>query len=216
MKGILMLVAQAFFQSLIGSITGWFEKKNAKENEFRMVALEHQKKSVIEATNVQIAVEKAQVNVKPVTTRAEALKALGLAPVLIFALMLPGCGKISITSSAESNKPVIRTKKKDAKLLDGPEQLTEREQRLIQYIGELRNGIGEYNKWAVQSNVKNGFPAGDSSPEGWEVLMPLPTVQEPVPPSPTGPPPRASSPGAEVVPLPVEAKPDPAANRRPG
>ena len=174
-------IISAIISGLIGAILGIIEKKQAKQNEYAARALEVQKASIVEGAKLEAAVESAQAAVPVPKTSDDLKNMLGLqGAFLVCALLtLTGCFEMRVT--VDQYKPVLKTKKPTAAMVEGPVELTPREQAMGQYVGQLRAAVGAYNYAARESNRRGGYPEMPEPPDsGYEVLLTVPvTPSEP-------------------------------------
>jgi hypothetical protein len=152
-------ILSAIISGIVGAILGIFEKKTAKSNEYEARSLQAQKESVVIGKKLESEIDRATAEVPVPKTAQDLDRLLGLAPVLLFAFFLPGCFETKVT--VNQYKPEIKTPK--PKKVDGPDELTPREQALGQYAGQLRTAIGKYNAWAKKSNAQAGYPPNEAT-----------------------------------------------------
>lgn len=163
-------IISAIISGLFNAIFGIFDKKKAKSNEFAARSLDAQKKSTVDAKDMEVKIEEAQMNIPKPKTKEELEKLLGFGCVFLCLLCLPGCFETRVTVNEQ--KPVIRTKKPDKTLTEGPAVLTSRESAMGQYIGQLRAAIGAYNGLALTYNKRNGYAMDTLPPDSnYEIIF---------------------------------------------
>ncbi len=151
--------------SIIGAIltwianflTSWLDAERAKENEYAAQSLEAQKASIVEGQKLEADIQAAGKGVIPIKTKADLLK---LTSVVLMLLFLAGCYEIKVT--VNQYKPVINKTPPTAEELkamtEGPEELTPRESAIATQLARRDAEINTYNKAAISSNKKNGYP----------------------------------------------------------
>lgn len=174
---------QSVIAGIIGAIAnvimGIFAAKQAKQDEYQARSLEQKELSLKEGVDRELKIQKAQAEIPKVSNLQSFKDALLIAVVC---LVIAGCTVAKVDLKIDSYNPEIKTKKPSPAMTQGPEELTEREKALMNYVLGLRTAISTYNAQAREANAKSKYPLLDLPPESeFEVLLPKAQAEKPIP-----------------------------------
>ncbi len=161
MLGLLSMLLSTVLKVGLNYLTNWYQQKQSEVDRFNLAASHAQLESVVDGHALEVKMDQAMMEVKPITTLAELKASFGVKQIgsvlacLLLMLTLSGCWTVNVTT--HEYKSEIKKPEPPPAMFQGDPALSQREQAMTTYIQQLRAGMDTYNADAHESNIKNGY-----------------------------------------------------------